>query len=498
MHIAADGETYGHHHKHGEMALSYALEFIERTGGARLTNYGEYLEKHPPRMEVEVFEHTAWSCAHGVERWKSDCGCTTGGLPGWNQKWRAPLRESLDWLRDRLSESFERESGGLLRDCWSARDAYIAVILDRNEETLRAFFAEHGVGDVAGERRIKALKLLEMSRQSLLMFTSCGWFFDDLSRIETTQVMRYACRAMQLCLEVGGPDHEPEFLHRLAAGRSNVPENGDGREIYTRFVRPARIDLHTVGAHFAMSSLFEEYAQRDRLYCYTVEVEDYQGFVAGRSKMAIGRVRIASGVVEESAIVSFGVLHLGDQNITASVRQYQGEVAYKEMLHDLSAAFARADFTETIRASTSTSGGALLGETALPGRAAASSTRSSTRRSRSGGGVPQDVRRSRAADAVPAGLRRAHAPRAALGGVRRQRRTPAVAGDRPPRRADAAAHDRRGEGLHAGTGQARAPVSPGSVRSSAVRSIFSTPQRSTTCCESPTACSRCSRRCPSR
>lgn len=350
MHIAADGETYGHHHKHGEMALSYALEYIERTGSAKLTNYAEYLEKHPPQMEVEVFEHTAWSCAHGVERWKSDCGCTTGGLPGWNQKWRAPLRESLDWLRDRLSEAFERESGGLLRDCWAARDAYIAVILDRGEDSIRSFFAEHAIGEATGERRIKALKLLELSRQALLMFTSCGWFFDDLSRIETTQVLRYACRAMQLCVEVGGDDLEPRFLERLAAGRSNVPENGDGREVYTRFVLPARIDLHTVGAHFAMSSLFEEYAQRDRLYCYTVEVEDYQGFVAGRSKLAIGRVRIASTIVEESEVVSFGVLHLGDQNITASVRRYQGEVAYREMLHDLSAAFARADFTETIRA----------------------------------------------------------------------------------------------------------------------------------------------------
>lgn len=349
MHIAADGETYGHHHKHGEMALSYALEYIERTGSARLTNYAEYLERFPPEMEVEVFENTAWSCAHGVERWRSDCGCTTGGLPGWNQKWRAPLRQALDWLRDRLGEVFERESGGLLRDCWAARDAYIAVVLERNEATIGAFLAEHGVGDVVGDRRIKALKLLEMARQSMLMFTSCGWFFDDLSRIETTQVMRYACRAMQLASDVGGKDFEPEFLDRVSAAVSNVPENGDGREVYDRFVRPAKIDLHTVGAHFAMSSLFEEYAQRDSLYCYSVEVEDYQGFVAGRSKLAVGRVRIASTIVEESEIISFGVLHLGDQNLTASVRRYQGEVAYKEMLHDLSGAFSRADFADTIR-----------------------------------------------------------------------------------------------------------------------------------------------------
>ena len=136
MHIATDGETYGHHHKFGEMALAYALDYIESKCLAELINYGLYLDRHPPTHVVEVFENSSWSCVHGVERWRSNCGCNSGGHPGWNQQWRAPLREALDWLRDTLVPLFEEKAKKLLKDPWAARNDYIDVVLDRSPASL--------------------------------------------------------------------------------------------------------------------------------------------------------------------------------------------------------------------------------------------------------------------------------------------------------------------------------------------------------------------------
>jgi alpha-amylase/alpha-mannosidase (GH57 family) len=196
VHIATDGETYGHHHRHGEMGLAYALEYIESNNLARLTNYGEYLEKVPPTHEVKIFEHSSWSCCHGVERWRNDCGCNTGMNPGWNQAWRAPLREALDWLRDSLASSFVEKGRQFLKDPWKARDEYIAVILDRSPENVERFLHEHAARELTAADKILVLKLLEVQRHAMLMYTSCGWFFDELSGIETVQVLRYAGRTV--------------------------------------------------------------------------------------------------------------------------------------------------------------------------------------------------------------------------------------------------------------------------------------------------------------
>ncbi len=226
IHIATDGETYGHHHRFGEMALSYALHHIESNNWAKLTNYGEYLETHPPQHEVEIAENTSWSCAHGVERWRSDCGCRTGGEPGWTQAWRAPLRQALDWLRDELAVLYERAAGEIFPDPWRARDAYIQVILNRGR-----------LPD--GPGRVRALALLEMQRHAMLMYTSCGWFFNDLAGIETVQILCYAGRALQLAEEVFEVALEEGFLRRLEHARSNAPEAGSGRDLYERQVRAA-------------------------------------------------------------------------------------------------------------------------------------------------------------------------------------------------------------------------------------------------------------------
>jgi alpha-amylase/alpha-mannosidase (GH57 family) len=240
IHVATDGETYGHHHRHGEMALGYALHQIESNGWATLTNYGEYLASHPPAEEVEIVENTSWSCIHGVDRWREDCGCRIGGPPGWNQAWRAPLRQALDELRDELGPLYEQAAGEIFDSPWQARDDSIALVLDPTPSSVDAFFARHARGAVpTGERRARALRLLETQRHAMLMYTSCGWFFDDLAGLEAVQVMRYAGRAAQLADELFGGECERGLLRRLAWARSNDPAAGNGRDLYEARVRPA-------------------------------------------------------------------------------------------------------------------------------------------------------------------------------------------------------------------------------------------------------------------
>jgi len=349
VHIAADGETYGHHHRHGDMALAYALHHIQSNGLAQLTNYGEYLERRPPAHEVEIFENTSWSCPHGLERWRSDCGCSSGGRPGWNQAWRAPLREALDWLRDALSPPYKEHARQLLRDPWEARNEYVDVILDRSRENVEQFLSRHATRVLSEDEKVTALKLLGLQRHTMLMYTSCGWFFDELSGIETVQVLQYAGRAIQLARELFHEKLEPRFFELLKQAKSNVREHQDGRRIYEKFVKPAVVDLHKVVAHYAVSSLFEPYDERPRVYCYDIEREDYQMVEMGATKLAVGRVRVNSEITWESALLSFGVLHFGDHNVSGGVRSFRGQRAYRTMVEQVTEAFSRGDLTEVIR-----------------------------------------------------------------------------------------------------------------------------------------------------
>jgi hypothetical protein len=331
------------------MALAYALHHIEERGLAKLTNYAAYLAAHPPTHEVQIVENTAWSCVHGVGRWSTDCGCNSGGNPGWRQHWRAPLRAALDWLRDTLASRFEGMGRRLLHDPWAARDDYILLVLDRSPENVTAFLARHARQPLDEGQRIAVLKLMELQRHLMLMYTSCGWFFDDLGGIETVQVIMYAGRAIQLARELFGEDCEPAFLDRLARAHSNDPTLGDGRAIYERSVRPAMTDLRKVGAHYAMSSLFQGYEERDHVYGYSVEREDYQLIPAGKARLALGRIRISSTITEESARLTFGVLHLGDHNISGGVREFQGLESYRALVAEISELFLRADIPGVIR-----------------------------------------------------------------------------------------------------------------------------------------------------
>ncbi len=349
MHIATDGETYGHHHSHGDMALAYALEYIESRQLAHITNYGEYLAKHPPRHEVEIINHTSWSCVHGVERWRSDCGCNSGMKLDWRQHWRAPLRQALDWLREELTGRYEQKAREYLKDPWAALDDYIRVVLDRSEGARREFLTRHQTRDLTEEEQPTVWKLLEIERHAMLMYTSCGWFFDELSGLETVQVIMYAGRALQLAQETLQEDFEPGFMERLERAHSNVASLGDGAHIYTTMVKPAILDLPKVAAHFAVSSLFDHHEERPSIYCYDVTVNDAQRFQSGRFRLDVGQARVCSRITQECGSFIYGVLHLGGHNINAGVRGFGVDQAYEEAVKELAEAFNRADVAESLR-----------------------------------------------------------------------------------------------------------------------------------------------------
>lgn len=348
--IATDGETYGHHRAHADMALAYALHLLESDPSIHLTNYGEFLEKHPPAHQVQIIENSSWSCVHGVERWRSNCGCNSGAHPGWKQEWRAPLRAALDWLRDQLAALYEENGRELFTDPWPTRDDYISVVLDRSPENIQRFLAQHGRPEQKESDGVAALKLLEMQRHSMLMYTSCGWFFDELSDIETVQVIQYAARALQLAQDVSGDHLEEGFLYRLARAGSNLPEHGDGRRIYEKFVRPAMVTLEKVGAHYAISSLFEDYPDEAVVYSHTVTRKSFRVIQEGNMRLALGRAQVRSRITRESGDVSFGVLHLGDQNVHGGVREYRGEGAFGDLQSEIAGIFHSGDIPAIVHA----------------------------------------------------------------------------------------------------------------------------------------------------
>lgn len=349
VHIATDGETYGHHHRHGDMALAYALDYIESSKQARLTNYAEYLDKHPPTHEVEINENSAWSCAHGVSRWKDNCGCNSGMHPGWSQAWRAPLRNALDWLRDTVAPLYEERAGRFFKDPWAVRDNYIELVLDRSSENLERFMAEHAVRQPGRIELIEILKLLELQRHAMLMYTSCGWFFDEISGIESVQVIKYAARVIQLAQELFGQELESGFTGMLEQAKSNIPEHQNGANIYAKFVKPAMVDLLKVGAHYAICSLFETYDDDSGIYCYKVNRKDYRNHLAGASRLALGRIVVTSEITRESADLNYGVVNFGDYSANAGIGFFQNEELYQKMAQEVTGAFERAEFAEVIR-----------------------------------------------------------------------------------------------------------------------------------------------------
>ncbi|WP_143570128.1 DUF3536 domain-containing protein [Sulfobacillus thermosulfidooxidans] len=350
VHIATDGESYGHHHRFGEMALAYALDVIDHRTDVRLTNYGEYLSFNVPTRKVEIFENTSWSCAHGIERWRSDCGCQTGLHPTWNQKWRTPLRQAVDYIRDTVTPLIEALAPRWLKDPWIARNDYIEVILRRHHDTIKQFLVNHQIHALDLEDTIHVLQLMELSRHLLLMYTSCGWFFDDIGGLEAIQVMKYAARAIQLAERLFDVPMESSFLRLLEQARSNQ-DSQDGRQIFVTAVKDRMVNLSRVALHYSMMHILTQ-AEREKtssIYCYDVHVEDDALWRSGTVKMAVGQVQIVSQITLDRATFNYGVLHLGDHNVIAGVRGYRGPELYQNMRQQLAQAFQAAEFPEVIR-----------------------------------------------------------------------------------------------------------------------------------------------------
>ncbi|MBN2374507.1 DUF3536 domain-containing protein, partial [bacterium] len=318
--VATDGESYGHHHKFGEMALAYLLSHLKEHH-VELINYGEYLELYPPRFQVEILENTSWSCAHGVERWRGDCGCDSGSYPEWNQAWRGPLRQALDHLKTLIDSIFESQAKQYLKDPWDAIEDYVEIIIDRSPGKTNAFFSEHQVEELKPCKRVNVLKLMEMERSAQLMFTSCGWFFDDISGIETVQLLKYAARAIQLAGAFTGEDIERPFMETLSQARSNILKKETGEKIYQREVLPLKVDLKKVLRHFAISSLFESYAPNQKIYCFQVALKDFKRGFKNGAGLAMGRTRIIDQTTLDIMNADFAVLHTGGQNFTTYIKE---------------------------------------------------------------------------------------------------------------------------------------------------------------------------------
>jgi alpha-amylase/alpha-mannosidase (GH57 family) len=344
--VATDGETFGHHKKDRERCLAYAFTQEFPSQGWTVTNYAHYLSINPPQWEVKLKPVTAWSCSHGVERWQDDCGC--GGSEEIRQKWRRPLRDSLDWLRDKLINVYEEVGYKFFHNPWLARDEYIQVILDRSPEVVEKFFTRHASGQLTSSEQIDALRLLEMQRHTLLMYTSCGWFFEEISRPEGTQILRYAARALELAGEVAGVQLDQEFVSRLAKAPSNVEKYGNGAEVYRQLVITSQVTLEQVAAHYAISSLFVDYQPQQQVYCYDAHQLDYQRQQIGSLTLAVGQVRLVSEITLESTHLIFGVLHLGGWDFHCCIQPFSSRLFYSQIKEQLFDSFKQASVVKNI------------------------------------------------------------------------------------------------------------------------------------------------------
>jgi uncharacterized protein DUF3536/glycosyl hydrolase family 57 len=379
VHCATDGESYGHHRKFGEMALAAALGQIEAKGEAELTNYGAFLAAHPPTHEVEIRENTSWSCVHGVERWRADCGC--GIDPHRAHRWRASLRAALDWLRDEIDTLFESRGSALLKDPWAARDDYIDVILDRSPESISEWLARHarptletdppptegGVGGSArkslvsgiselsppprpldAEARLEVAKLMEMQRQRMLMYASCGWFFDDLAGLEPVQNLKYAAFALRYFRQLGGGAPETELLRRLEAAPADGSAFRDGADVYRRFVRPAVVSPERVAANYAITGLVQETEEDAHVYAYRVRRLDEAREAYADTQARIGHVRVTFEPTGETGDAVYALLHFGGHDVSCGVGPYD-EVAYARMKADLLDRYERHSMADMVR-----------------------------------------------------------------------------------------------------------------------------------------------------
>ena len=348
VHIATDGESYGHHHANGDMALAYCLRYIEENNFTKLTNYGQYLSLFEPEFEVQIHENSSWSCVHGVERWRSNCGCHTGGEGNWNQKWREPLRTALDNARDTMIDIFEKGMKAYVSDPWEMRNDYIDVILDRSKSNVNKFLKRHIAKKLNDDERTHVMRMMEMQRNAMLMYTSCGWFFNDISGIETLQILQYACRAIQLGESESDIKFETKFLDDLSKGYSNKTSEGSGKDIYLKNIKPYQLSLTQVGMHYAVASLFANNPQSLTVLNYDCDSIFFDRRSAGMQKLAYGTTQVKSKVTTSNKEFSFVVLYLGQHHLIGGTSKRLSKQEFEPISSALCKAFEQSNISQVV------------------------------------------------------------------------------------------------------------------------------------------------------
>ncbi len=353
VNIATDGESYGHHFKFGDRCLAYALEVGARERAFEVTNYGAFLATHEPEFEVEIKqgpdgEGTAWSCAHGIGRWARDCSCHAGALDGWAQQWRTPLRAALNFLRDEAARHYETLGGDLFRDPWTARDAYIELLTDATADRAD-FFAQHAGRSLSAAEQTRALTLLELQRSALTMFTSCGWFFNDISGIETVQDLKYAGRVMDFLGELKIKPPRAAFLELLAEAESNIPQFGNGADIYRRLVDGARVTMPHVAASLAIASLVDQPDERGVLAGYAFTRVELQKQQHGRRALATARLELEAVATGKRQAYQAAAMHFGDVDFYCALTEFRNDEEFRAATDRLWAHFRTASLPTLLR-----------------------------------------------------------------------------------------------------------------------------------------------------
>jgi alpha-amylase/alpha-mannosidase (GH57 family) len=348
VNIATDGESYGHHHKHGDMALAFAIKKIQESKHVGLTNYANFLAMFPPIFEVQIFENSSWSCEHGIERWRNNCGCNTGGNPSWNQNWRQALRNTLNWLSNQLAVLYENEMQNYCNNVWDIRNQYIDILFNRSEHYTERFLTKHCNRKLNAQESTKVIRLLEMQRHSLLMFTSCGWFFDEVSGIETVQILQYAERAIQLAESECHVKLEDEFIEKLSEAKSNLIKYDNAAELFKKEVIPTKLTLGKVGVHYAVASLFEEYPESLVICNYKAESDVFERLEAGVLKLAIGKTKVYSLITYSEKEFYFVVLYLGQNHIIGNYANHINHDDFENMRIEITNAFNQSRVADVI------------------------------------------------------------------------------------------------------------------------------------------------------
>ncbi|MBR2978858.1 MAG: DUF3536 domain-containing protein [Myxococcaceae bacterium] len=347
--IAIDGETFGHHKKGADEVLAQALHQIDESDEFELVNLGEALDRLPLDWEAEIIEGSSWSCVHGLERWRGDCGCQSAGQVGWHQRWRAPLREALDQLRGHLDEIYEREARAIFVDPWQARDQAIGLVLDPTRSSQNALITRLAGRVLDPKERVRAFTLLDMERQALLMYSSCGWFFSELSGIETVQNLRYAARAIELAESLTGVDLEPIFRGALRRAESNLAQFGDGDGVFEQCVLPSRVPIESVAAHFAIASLFDTPAEEGLCLGHRYALSLCRRESLGGATLALGHLELESCRTAEQIDVSFVVLHFGGSDFRLGLTPFASPGAHSELSDRLLSTFGRGQIAPLLR-----------------------------------------------------------------------------------------------------------------------------------------------------